>query len=87
MEGVNWIVAIIVGIFAGWVAERIMKRNHGILVNLIVGLVGLVGAVIGSWLAGLLGVSYSGILASIVAAVAGAVVLLFILGLFKRREA
>jgi uncharacterized membrane protein YeaQ/YmgE (transglycosylase-associated protein family) len=49
--------------------------------------VGLVGAVIGSWLAGLLGVSYSGILASIVAAVAGAVVLLFILGLFKRREA
>lgn len=82
MEGINWIVVILVGIFAGWIAERIMNRSHGILTNLVVG---LVGAFVGNWLAGVLGIAYSGLVPSLIAAVAGAVVLLFVLGLFKRR--
>lgn len=82
MEGINWIVVILVGIFAGWIAERIMNRSHGILTNLVVG---LVGAFVGNWLAGVLGIAYSGLIPSLIAAVAGAVVLLFVLGLFKRR--
>ncbi len=82
MHGVNWLVAIIVGIFAGWVAERLMNRRHGLLTNLVVG---LIGAVIGSWLARVLGINYVGLIPSIIAAIAGAVVLLFILGLFRRR--
>ena len=45
MHDMNWVIIIIAGIFAGWIAERVMNRNHGILMNLIVG---LVGAVIGS---------------------------------------
>lgn len=82
MEGINWIVVILVGIFAGWIAERIMNRSHGILTNLVVG---LVGAFVGNWLAGVLGIAYSGLIPSLIAAIAGAVVLLFVLGLFKRR--
>jgi uncharacterized membrane protein YeaQ/YmgE (transglycosylase-associated protein family) len=82
MHDMNWIVIIVAGIFAGWVAERVMNRSHGILTNLVVG---LVGAFIGSWLAGVLGIAYSGLLPSILIAVGGAVVLLFVLGLFKRR--
>ncbi len=82
MEGINWIVVILVGIFAGWIAERIMNRSHGILTNLVVG---LVGAFVGNWLAGVLGIAYTGLVPSLIAAVAGAVVLLFVLGLFKRR--
>lgn len=82
MEGINWIVVILVGIFAGWIAERIMNRSHGILTNLVVG---LVGAFVGNWLAGVLGIAYSGLVPSLIAAVAGAVILLFVLGLFKRR--
>ncbi|ATQ42788.1 GlsB/YeaQ/YmgE family stress response membrane protein [Caulobacter mirabilis] len=82
MQGVGFFGAIIIGIFAGWIAERIMNRNHGIVVNLIVG---LVGALIGSWLAGIANLPYSGWIASLIASVIGAIVLLFILGLFKRK--
>ena len=39
---------IIVGILAGWIAERVTGSDHGLLTNLIVG---LVGAFIGGLLA------------------------------------
>ena len=55
MNGVGIIGAIIIGIFAGWLAEKIMKRNHGLLTNLVVG---IVGALLGAFLAGLLGISF-----------------------------
>lgn len=82
MHGLNWVVIIVAGIFAGWAAERLMNRSHGILTNLVVG---LLGAFIGSYLAGFLGITYNGLLPSILIAIGGAVVLLFVLGLFKRR--
>ena len=31
---------IIVGIIAGWIAEKIMGRNDGLLMNLVIGVVG-----------------------------------------------
>jgi uncharacterized membrane protein YeaQ/YmgE (transglycosylase-associated protein family) len=83
MSGVGWILAIVIGIFAGWLAEKIMKRDHGLLVNLVVG---LVGAIIGKFVLGLLGYEYAGILPSLGAALLGAVILLAILGMFKGRR-
>lgn len=83
MSGIGWLLAIIVGIAAGWIAEKIMKRDHGLLMNLIVG---LVGALIGKFLLGMLGVGYEGVLPSLGAAVLGAVILLAIIGMFNRRR-
>ena len=40
MNEVSIFGAIIIGIFAGWIAEQVMGRNHGLLTNLIVGVVG-----------------------------------------------
>ena len=40
MNGVGLIGAIIIGIFAGWIAEKVMNRRHGLLTNLVVGLIG-----------------------------------------------
>jgi uncharacterized membrane protein YeaQ/YmgE (transglycosylase-associated protein family) len=40
MEGVGWIGAIIIGGLAGWVAERVMKSDMGILMNIVLGIVG-----------------------------------------------
>lgn len=82
MEGVNIIGAIMIGIAAGWIAEQVTGRRHGLLTNLVVG---LVGAFLGSFLAGALGIDYQGWIASLVAATIGAVVLLFLLGLVRRR--
>ncbi|MDP3176053.1 MAG: GlsB/YeaQ/YmgE family stress response membrane protein [Phenylobacterium sp.] len=82
MSGVGILGAIIIGILAGWLAEKIMKRNHGLLTNLVVG---LVGALLGAFVAGLLGINFGGWIGSIIVSTIGAVVLLFLLGLVKRR--
>src|SRR5688572_27305383 len=53
MSGVGIIGAIIIGILAGFIAEKVMRRNHGLLTNLIVG---VVGAFLGSFIATSLGI-------------------------------
>lgn len=70
---------IIVGIIAGWLAEQITGREHGLLTNLVVGIVGaLVGGIMFS---SILGFSYrEGLnLPSIFVATVGAVVFLYVL--------
>jgi len=70
---------LIVGLIAGWLAERITGRNHGLVTNLIVG---IVGALVGGFLiSSVLGFEYrSGLnLASIAVATVGAVVFLMVL--------
>ena len=73
---------IIIGIVAGWLAEQIMGRNHGLLTNLVVG---VIGALIGGFVAGALGISWGGWIGSTIIATIGAIILLFLLGLIKRR--
>lgn len=84
MGGFGFIAWIVIGIIAGWLAEMIMKRNHGLLTNLVVG---VVGALLGGYLANnLLKVDANGSwIMGIVVATVGAVLLLFLLGLVKRR--
>jgi len=84
MNGVGLIGAILIGILAGWIAEQVMHRRHGLLTNLIVG---VVGAFLGSFIATSLGIGTgSGMIASLIVATAGAILLLFIVGLFRRRS-
>ena len=40
MQGLGWIAAIIVGALAGWIAEKIMQADHGLLTNIVLGIVG-----------------------------------------------
>lgn len=77
---------IVVGVLAGWLAERITGRNHGLFLNLIVG---VIGAFVGGFLIStLLGFRYTeGFnLPSIVVATAGAIVLLAVFGGFQNRR-
>lgn len=60
MEGVGWFMAIIIGAIAGWIAEKIMKAEHGLLTNIILGILGAVvlnailmfifGSTLGGWI-------------------------------------
>jgi len=84
MNGVGIIGAILIGILAGWIAEKVMHRNHGLLTNLIVG---VVGAFLGSFIATSLGIGTgAGVIPSLIVATAGAILLLFIVSLFRRRS-
>ena len=85
MEGVGWFATIIIGIFAGWIAEKVTSRDQGLIMNLIVG---LVGALVGGWLAQVLGIVYNGWWASLLVSTVGAIILLWVWGLLRgRREA
>ena len=84
MNGVGIIGAILIGILAGWIAEKVMRRNHGLLTNLVVG---VIGAFLGGFLATALHIGIgSGIIPSLLVATAGAILLLFLLGLVRPRR-
>lgn len=77
------IVVLIIGGIAGWLAGLAMKgRGFGLLGNIVVG---IIGAFVGSWVLGALGLAIGGgVIAAIINAFIGAVILLFVIGLFKR---
>lgn len=79
----DMIAWLIIGAVAGWLACTLVKGSgFGVLVDI---LVGIVGAFLGGWLSGVLGISLgAGWIASIITATVGAVILLFIVRLFKR---
>jgi uncharacterized membrane protein YeaQ/YmgE (transglycosylase-associated protein family) len=79
---------ILIGILAGWIAEKFTGSDHGLIMNLIIGL-------IGSWLgffvansAGIqLGEIFSGwFLGNLLVSAAGAIVLLIVLKVVKGRR-
>jgi uncharacterized membrane protein YeaQ/YmgE (transglycosylase-associated protein family) len=84
MSGVGILSAIIIGIFAGWIAEQVMGRKDGLITNLIVG---LVGALLGSFVASSLGVGFAGFWGSLMVSTLGAIVLLLLVNLFRGRRA
>jgi uncharacterized membrane protein YeaQ/YmgE (transglycosylase-associated protein family) len=78
----NLLLWILIGLVAGWLAGMIMKtRKRSVAANL---LLGMLGAVIGGFLLGLLGLSGHGLVGSLVTATAGAVALLWVVDYFQR---
>src|SRR3954453_17581774 len=79
----SFIIMLIVGAIAGWLAGQIVRGfGFGLIWNIVIG---IVGAFIGVWLLTQLGfIPFSGFVGSIVNAVIGAVVLLVIVGFIKR---
>ncbi len=75
---------LIVGAVSGWLAGQLFRGyGFGIIGNIIIG---VVGSFIGFWLFGKLGVSLGkGVVATILTSAIGAIVLLFVVGLFKRK--
>jgi uncharacterized membrane protein YeaQ/YmgE (transglycosylase-associated protein family) len=75
----SWIIALIIGGIVGWLASIVMKTNAqmGWIANV---LVGVAGSLLGTWIAGLLGIASDGGIVRFVISLAGAVLLIFILG-------
>jgi len=79
----NIITLIIVGAVAGFLADKVVRNTFGLVGDI---LIGIAGAFLGSWLFSLLGLSVgSGLLSEIIVAFVGAVVLLLIINLLKKR--
>lgn len=80
VRGIIW--WIIVGLIAGWAAGKIMKgRGYGVLADIVLG---ILGGIIGGWVVGLLGFGGGGLIWSILVAILGAVILIWITRALKR---
>jgi uncharacterized membrane protein YeaQ/YmgE (transglycosylase-associated protein family) len=82
----EWLITLIIGGIVGWLASIIMKTNAqmGLIANV---LIGIVGSLLGYWLAGLMGVDTTGGILRFLVAVVGAILLIVILralGVFKK---
>lgn len=75
---------LLIGLAAGWIANLIVKGNgSGLIINLIVG---LIGGMLGGWILSWIGLVPVGTLGSLVTAVIGAILLLWIAALVSQRK-
>ncbi len=83
MTGVGWIMAIIIGAIAGWLAEKFMKANMGLLMNIVLG---IVGALVFNFLYTLVfDAALSGWIGSLIAGFIGACLLIWIARMVRGR--
>jgi uncharacterized membrane protein YeaQ/YmgE (transglycosylase-associated protein family) len=85
--GVGWIGTLFIGALAGWIAEKVMKENHGLIKNIIIG---VIGSFVGAFIANLLGIRLGEIFqgwfwGNLIVAAAGAIVLLYVLRMVRGR--
>ena len=85
--GVGWIGTLIIGGLAGWIAEKVMKENHGLLMNIIIG---IIGSYLGAFIANALGIRLGEVFqgwfwGNLIVAAVGAIVLLWLVRLFRNR--
>jgi uncharacterized membrane protein YeaQ/YmgE (transglycosylase-associated protein family) len=85
MTATSLIILLIIGAIAGWLAGLIVRGfGFGLVGNIVVG---IIGALLAGWLLPALGVGFTlgnPLVTSIVYALIGAIVLLVIVGLFRR---
>lgn len=75
MVGVGWLMTILIGGLAGWIAEKVMKADHGLLVNIALGVLGAL--ILNALLIILTGSAFGGFIGQLVTAVIGACILIF----------
>lgn len=84
MTGIGWIGALIIGALAGWIAEKIMKSDLSLLMNIVLGIVGAL--VLNALLFAIFGTTLGGWIGQLVVAAAGACLLIYITRLIRGRS-
>lgn len=77
----NILALLIVGLVAGFLADKVVKNTFGIWGDM---LIGVAGSFLGGWIFNLLGLSVGSLFGEILAAFVGAVILLWIINQFKK---
>ena len=85
--GVGFFGTLLIGAIAGWIAEKVTSSNHGLIMNIIVG---IAGAYLGGFLANLMGLKlgeiFSGwFLGNLIVSAVGAIILLWIFRIIRSR--
>jgi len=83
INGVGIIMAIIIGGLAGWLAEKVMKSDMGLIANIVLG---IVGALVLNFILAFAGLDYEGWIAYLIIGFIGACILIFITRLIRGRR-
>ncbi len=81
-QQIGWLAAIIVGGLAGWIAEKIMKSDHSLFTNIVLG---VIGASIANVIFQSMDIVIAGWLGYLVAGLAGACLLIGASRIFKKK--
>jgi uncharacterized membrane protein YeaQ/YmgE (transglycosylase-associated protein family) len=73
--GVGFLSMLLIGAIAGWIAEKVTDSNHSIFTNI---LVGIAGSFVGGVLANVLNIPVFGFFRTLVTAIIGAILILFV---------
>ena len=79
----NLLALLIVGLVAGFFADKVVKNTFGTVGDI---LVGIAGSFIGGWIFSLFGLEPDNIIGQVISAFIGAVVLLLVINYFKGRK-
>jgi uncharacterized membrane protein YeaQ/YmgE (transglycosylase-associated protein family) len=71
--GVGFFMAIIIGALAGWLAEKLTRADMGLFANIAMG---IIGAVVGNFLARFVGIAVFGFWGNLLSATIGAVLVI-----------
>ncbi|NLE19609.1 MAG: GlsB/YeaQ/YmgE family stress response membrane protein [Clostridiales bacterium] len=79
----NLVIWVLFGALAGWIAAKVMGGENTLLTNIILG---IVGAIVGGFVAGALGIKYDAgfSIESLLVAVVGAIIVILIVRLLRR---
>ncbi|MCC6981903.1 MAG: GlsB/YeaQ/YmgE family stress response membrane protein [Bauldia sp.] len=84
MEGVGFFGSIVIGLVAGYVAERVTESRHGLITNLVVG---VIGALVGGFLGGLINLDPPvGFWRNLAVATIGAIIFLWVWQVVRGRR-
>lgn len=77
--GTGWLMTLVIGGLAGWIAEKLTKTDMGLIRNIVTG---IIGSYLGAFLANLLGIQLGEIfhgwfVGNLIVSVVGAVILIF----------
>jgi uncharacterized membrane protein YeaQ/YmgE (transglycosylase-associated protein family) len=77
-DGMDLLMTLVAGGLIGWLASLLMRTDHrlGVLANM---LIGIVGSILGNWLAGVLGLAVAGSPARWLVGLLGAMLLILLL--------
>lgn len=86
--GVGFFGTILIGGIAGWIAEKLTKSDHGLITNIIIG---IIGSYLGAFLANVMGLQLGQIFqgwfwGNLLVAVVGAVVLITVYRMIKSKR-
>lgn len=84
--GVGWFWFLVIGGLAGFIAEKVMKANMGLIMNIITG---IIGSIIGGWLVKVLKLDLGDnwFITNLIISAAGAIILIFVLRLVRGQKA